>query len=324
MKGVKKMKLPSLLMLLLVLSCSSPVSTIQTEQELGEALFFDPVLSRDSSISCASCHRPKFGFADSLMLSPGVGGKKGKRNTPSVLNQAERNFYFWDGRAADLEEQALGPMENSVEMDFPVTLSIRRLLRSERYRKAFMHIYGQPPAKALLASAIAAYERTLESGKTDFDKYVSGEDTNAISVPAKRGLALFNGKARCFDCHFGVDFTGLDRFKNIGLYDGKDWNDEGRLSISGRESDRGAFKVPGLRNIAVTAPYMHNGMFKDLHAVIAHYNDPDRLVPGAINRDSVMKKPLGLTKDEQNDLVAFLNTLTEEKYQNKLTVKTQK
>ena len=292
----------------------SPKQIIATESQLGEKLFFDPILSRDSSISCGSCHKPEFAFADNTALSLGVFGRHGTRNTPSAMNQGDRNFYFWDGRAETLEEQALGPMENHVEMDFPLTLSIRRLLRNNAYRQAFQQVYGELPSKALLGQAIAAYERTLETGNTVFDKYVSGDDTTLMSESAKRGLTIFNTKGKCFDCHFGVDFTGNDRFKNIGLYNAKDLNDKGRYTQSRNQKDLGAFKVPGLRNIAQTAPYMHNGQFKTLRQVIDYYNTPDKFVNNSINRDSLLSKPLGLTETDKKDLESFLLSLSDERF----------
>ncbi|WP_317897916.1 cytochrome-c peroxidase [Aurantibacillus circumpalustris] len=290
---------------------------ITTETELGERLFFDPILSRDSSISCASCHKPEFAFADNTALSEGVFHRLGTRNTPSAMNQSNRNFYFWDGRSETLSEQALGPMENHVEMDFPLTLSIRRLLKNKEYLEAFQHVYGKVPSKALLGQAIAAYEETLETGNTVFDKYMSGDDTTLMSESAKRGLKLFNKKGKCFDCHFGVDFTGNDRFKNIGLYNGKNLNDEGRYTISGNKKDLGAFKVPGLRNIAQTGPYMHNGQFKTLREVIDYYDTPDKFIPNSINRDSLLNKPLNLSEEEKKDLENFLLSLSDEQFLNK-------
>lgn len=287
---------------------------ITTAEELGEALFFDPVLSRDSSISCASCHKPEFAFADNAALSKGVENRLGSRNTPGVMNQFDHNFYFWDGRAATLEEQALGPMENHVEMDFPLTLTIRRLLRNERYRQAFHTVYGKLPSKELLAEAIASYEETLETSNTAFDKYMQGTDTLLMSESAKRGLAIFNNKGRCFSCHFGSDFTGSDKFRNIGLYNGKDLNDAGRYAISGNSKDLGAFKIPGLRNVAQTAPYMHNGMFKSLDEVIDYYNEPDKFVSNSINRDTLLNKPLGLTAGEKEDLKNFMLSLSDERF----------
>jgi len=287
---------------------------ITTEEELGEKLFFDPILSRDESISCGSCHKPEFAFADNLALSNGVFNRHGIRNTPSAMNQVDRNFYFWDGRAETLEEQALGPMENHVEMDFPLTLSIRRLIKNKEYMAAFQYVYGQVPSKVLLGQAIAAYERTLETSNTIFDKYVSGDDTTLMSESAKRGLTIFNTRGKCFDCHFGADFSGNDRFKNIGLYNGKDLNDEGRYAISGNIKDLGTFKVPGLRNIAQTAPYMHNGSLKTLRTVIDYYDTPDKFVANSINRDTLLKKPLNLTETDKKDLENFLLSLSDERF----------
>jgi cytochrome c peroxidase len=285
---------------------------ISTETELGEALFFDPILSRDSSISCASCHKPKYAFADTLRFSRGIHGIIGERNTPSAMNQSQRNFYFWDGRVESLEEQAIGPIENPKEMDLPVTLLIRRLKNSERYNQAFLNVYKKIPNKELVASAIAAFENSLETSASAFDKYMKQEDTSLFSESAKRGLSIFNTKGKCFDCHFGVDFAGNDAFKNIGLYNGNDLNDIGRYKISHQEKDLGAFKVPGLRNIAHTAPYMHNGMFNTLHEVIDYYNEPDKIISHSINRDSLLQKPLNLTLQEKKDLENFMLSLSDE------------
>jgi cytochrome c peroxidase len=302
--------------LLLLIACSNTKQEkiFGTEAQLGEALFFEPMLSRDSTISCASCHKPEFAFADNTPVSIGVYHQKGGRNTPSAMNQSDRNAYFWDGRAETLEQQALGPIANPVEMDLPVSIAINRLIKNENYKKAFYSIYGKQPSAELLAKAIAAYEKTLETSNSVFDNYMKGTDTIQFSESANRGLNLFNGKAKCFDCHFGVDFSGNDQFKNIGLYNGKELNDKGRIEISGKAKDLGAFKIPGLRNIAMTPPYMHNGMFKTLMEVIEHYDQPDKFVKGAINRDSTMNKPLGLTASEKKDLENFMLSLTDARF----------
>lgn len=297
-------------------SCSNKKESeiIYSEKVLGEKLFFDPLLSRDSTVSCASCHKPEFAFADNTPTSKGVGGRSGDRNTPSAMNMLDRNFYFWDGRAESLEEQALGPIENHVEMDLPISLAVKRLIANDMYNKSFIAVYGKAPSSQLLAKAIAAYENSLETSNTVFDKYISGTDTTLMSVSAKRGLTIFNNKGKCFDCHFGSDFTGSDKFRNIGLYNGKNLSDVGRYKISGKQKDLGAFKIPGLRNIAQTAPYMHNGMFKTLAEVIDYYNEPDKFVNNSINRDSLLKKPLGLTATEKKDLEAFLLSLSDERF----------
>lgn len=306
----------ALIALLSFHSCqnSSNELVLTNEIALGKSLFFDTILSRDSSISCASCHKPEFAFADNTPTSFGVYKRSGSRNTPSAMNMSARNFYFWDGRAETLEEQAIGPIENPVEMDLPISIAIRRLLKNEKYIQSFRLVYNQLPNSENLAKAIAAYERTLETGDTDFDNYMSGNDTTLISESAKRGLNIFNNKGKCFDCHFGVDFTGNDQFKNIGLYNGKDLNDVGRYKISGKEKDLGTFKVPGLRNVAQTAPYMHNGMHKTLREVIDYYNEPDKFISNSINRDPLLKEPLGLTETEKKDLENFLLSLSDYRF----------
>ncbi|HQQ93593.1 MAG TPA: cytochrome c peroxidase [Bacteroidia bacterium] len=314
-----KSKLFCGLILFALCSCESagPEELILSESELGRKLFFDSILSRDNSVSCASCHKPEFAFADNSPVSKGVRGQAGGRNTPSAMNQSDRNFYFWDGRAETLEQQALGPIENPVEMDLPLSIAVRRLAQNKTYNQAFRTIYGKAPSRELLASAIAAYERTLETDNSAFDRYMQNKDTIGFSESAKRGLDLFNNKAKCFDCHFGVDFTGNDQFKNIGIYNGKDLNDVGRFAISGNKKDLGAFKIPGLRNIAQTAPYMHNGMHKTLREVIDYYDEPDKYIANSINRDSLLNKPLGLSENEKKDLENFLLSLSDERFLNR-------
>lgn len=307
-----------LISLFIMIGCQqNQAQPFTTEEALGEALFFDPLLSRDSTISCASCHKPEFAFADNQPFSKGVGGRTGNRNTPSSMNMTDRNFYFWDGRAETLEEQALGPIENHVEMDLPLTIAVRKLKNHSRYAASFMAVYQAQPSKELIAQAIAAYERTLETSRSPFDRFIKDIDTASYPAAAKRGLTIFNGKGKCFDCHFGVDFTGSDKFKNIGLYNGKNLNDKGRFDVTGNLADLGKFKTPGLRNIAMTSPYMHNGMHKTLKEVIQYYNTPDSFVPDAINRDTLLAKPLGLTESEINDLEAFLLTLTDDRFSKK-------
>lgn len=286
---------------------SAPESRI-TEAELGKKLFFDSILSSDGTISCASCHKPEFAYADNKAFSVGVGGKLSARNTPSAMNVAGRPYLFWDGRVATLEEQVLHPIINPSEMGMQIPDLLKKLNKNSFYKKAFKQIYGAKPNVKNLGKAIAAFERTLETGGAPIDLFIGG-DSSAISISAMRGRDVFLNKGRCFDCHFTPDFTA-DEFKNIGLFNGFDLRDSGRFMITHDLSDLGKFKVPGLRNVALTAPYMHNGMFATLEEVVAYYNDPDRFVPGAINRDSAMNEPLHLTAQEQEDLVAFLKSLT--------------
>ncbi|MBC7826437.1 MAG: c-type cytochrome [Chitinophagaceae bacterium] len=281
--------------------------------ELGKLLFFDPILSRDKSISCASCHKPEFAFADTSAVSVGVGGAKGARNTPSSMNLSLQRSFFWDGRAKSLEEQALAPIENPAEMDLPVGEALLRLRKSSEYSSYFKNIFNSEPTRSNLAEALAAFERTQETSDSPFDRWKFSDDSSAVSNAAKKGFALFNGKAKCIQCHFGADFT-TNEFRNIGLFNGRELNDSGRAIVSGKVDETGRFKVPSLRNIAITAPYMHNGMFKTLKQVIDFYDDPGKIIPNSIQRDSLLAKPMGLTEQEKNDLEAFLLTLTDKRF----------
>jgi cytochrome c peroxidase len=281
--------------------------------ELGELLFFDPILSADSTISCASCHKPQFAFADNVPLSFGLDSLKGNRNTPSAMNLGERFFFFHDGRAESLEEQAKGPIENPIEMNLPLTVAIERLKRHQQYNDFFIRLFKRRATKEDLTFVLAEYERGLETADTPFDDYMSEIDTHSFSESAKRGRLIFNQKAKCFDCHFGPDFTA-DQFRNIGLFDGDNLNDSGRYLITKKTEDIGKFKTPGLRNVLVTAPYMHNGMFKTLKEVIDYYDNPNKFVSNAINRDPLLSKPLNLSQQEKKDLETFLIALTDKRF----------
>ena len=288
----------------------------KTEAQLGEKLFFEKMLSADRSLSCASCHIPSHGFADTVAFSRGVGGRLGKRNTPSSANVADRPYLFYDGRAASLEDQVRFPIEDHNEMDLPIEEAVKRVGADKNYAAWFRKIYGAAPTAKTLQAAIAAFERTIETSKTPFDRYMA-DDEKAMSASAIRGRELFmSDRAKCFDCHFSPDFTG-DEFRNIGLYDGVTFNDEGRYGITRDKNDLGKFKVPGLRNVAVTGPYMHNGMFRTLREVIEYYNDPYKVVKAPINIDTALAKPLNLTEQEKTDLENFLLALTDDRFVNK-------
>jgi cytochrome c peroxidase len=302
----------TLLAALVFLSAFDPVPLPETPEELGERLFKDPILSSDRSVSCASCHLPAFAFADTSALSKGVGGQLGTRNTPGITNMGGRNFFFWDGRALTLEEQVIGPIENPVEMNLPMPLAIDRLNKDAHYRALFQQVYQKAPDSASITGALAAFMRTLETSDTPFDDWMNG-DESAMSAEAIRGRAVFLVKARCFDCHFGPDFT-VDEFRNIGLYNGKELNDVGRMEVTKKPEDVGKFKVPGLRNVALTAPYMHDGRFKTLREVIDYYDDPDRFGLQSIGRDTILQRPLQLTEQEKGDLEAFLHALTDRRF----------
>ncbi len=307
------------IIILCIQSCAEPKNELKytSKEDLGEALFFDPILSKDSSISCASCHKPEFAFADNKIFSEGVNNQKTDRNTPSCMNLVNRTSYFWDGRAATLEDQALGPIENPKEMNLPLSKAIQRLKRNEIYKNAFLSLYKTTPNTTNLANALAEYQRTLETNDSPFDNYMNNKDTLSFTASAKRGLEIFNTKGKCFDCHFGVDFSGNDDFKNIGLYNEKNYNDAGRFLISKLKKDLGSFKTPGLRNISQTAPYMHDGSFKTLSDVINYYNEPNKFISNSINRDTLLNKPLGLTNEEKLDLENFLISLSDSRFNKK-------
>ena len=301
--------------LLLAFSFDEDKASVKNKAALGKLLFNETMLSLDSSVSCASCHKPEFAFADTAAFSVGIHGKLTSRNTPSVLNMKNRPYYFWDGRAKSLAEQSLMPIENPDEMGLPIKEAVARLNQSEKYRKLFKKIFKQLPNEKNLALAIAAFEETLETVDSKFDDW--SNNISELSQSEERGRELFVGdKAKCFDCHSMEDFTD-DNFKNIGLFNGKEANDSGRYKISKDLSDIGKFKTPGLRNVAVTAPYMHDGRFQTLEQVVSYYNTPFMFVDDPLNMDALLMKPLGLTQQEKKDLVAFLKSLTDKRYQQK-------
>jgi cytochrome c peroxidase len=279
-----------------------------TEAEMGRKLFFDKRFSINNSISCADCHKPNFAFSDSTALSKGFAGQTTARNAPPLTNIAGRPYFFWDGRSPSLEDQALHPIQHPLEMGMTLKELNNRLRADKFYVNWFKQQYGQLPDAYLAARAIAAFERTLETGNAAIDQFMEGDST-AISRAAMRGREIFVEKGKCFECHFTPDFTA-DEFKNIGLFNGKNLNDSGRYNVTKKPDDMGKFRVPGLRNVSLTAPYMHNGMFKTLSEVIDYYNDPAAVVPDAINKDTLLNGRLNLTQQEKADLLAFLHTLT--------------
>lgn len=288
-------------------------SEVKTKEALGKMLFFDPILSGTRTISCASCHKEEFAFADTSAVSLGLHARKGVRNTPSAMNGSLQVSFFWDGRASTLEQQALMPIINPLEMDLPIDIAVKRLKSNSFYRRTFQHLFNEAPNKANLAIALAQFERTLETNNSPLDDWRLNDNESAVSASAKRGFALFQGKANCVQCHFGPDFNSTE-FRNIGLFDGIMLTDSGRAGITKNPRDLGKFKIGPLRNVAVTAPYMHNGMFKTLRQVIDYYNDPDKVVPRSIGRDSLLSKPLNLSDQEKKDLESFLVSLTDKRF----------
>ena len=272
------------------------------EINLGKVLFFDQRLSGNNHYSCASCHNPDLGFGDGLATGMGTLGNALGRNTPHLYNLAWNSVFFWDGRATSLEEQALGPIAAPGEMNMPLDQLIPKLRNVPFYVRAFATVY---PDSGLtienVARAIAAFERTLISMNSPFDRYQQG-DRDALSPAAIRGLQLFTGKANCIVCHSGPNFTD-ESFHNIGI----GGQDPGRAEVIKDTSLWGAFKTPGLRNTALTAPYMHDGSLPSLEAVVRFYN-MGRQHSKAV---SELIKPLQLSEREIFDLVAFLGALTD-------------
>lgn len=237
---------------------------------LGKQLYFDGRLSLDNKVSCASCHDPAKGFSNGEPFATGVGGKKGGRSAPTVINSAYATLQFWDGRAKTLEDQALGPIQNPIEMNMTLEAVIKKLNGIDGYKTQFKKVFGTDGATADgIAKAIAAYERTVISGNAPYDKFKAG-DTKALSESAQRGMKLFFGKAHCSACHAGPNFSD-NSFHNVGVgMDKKDF-DKGRADISKLSGDTGAFKTPTLREIAKSGPYFHDGSAKTLEEVVDHY-----------------------------------------------------
>jgi len=272
---------------------------------LGKRLFFDPLLSADRSRSCSSCHLPDHAFSDTAALSSGTHGRRGVRNAPSVLNVVYGRTFFWDGRAESLEAQVLVPIQDTLELGLTLDQLEARLRAEVRYQRQFRSAFGDGVSAPDVARALAAYLRTLRSGDAPIDRYRQGDST-ALSPLARKGLSLFNGKARCATCHVGPTFSDAD-FHNTGVAwrDGE-LRDLGRGSITGRTADRGAFKTPSLRNVARTAPFMHDGSIVSLDSVIAFYDGGGRANPAL---DPIIR-PIRLTADERRALREFLGALT--------------
>jgi cytochrome c peroxidase len=273
--------------------------------KLGQMLFFDPRLSRKSSMSCATCHNPSLGWSDGLPTAVGFDMHILGRNTPTIVNTAFNSIQMWDGRKRDLEDQATGPIAAEGEMNMPLPELIARLKGIPGYAQYFEAAYpGQGISDVTVARAIASFERTVLSTESPFDRWRKG-DEHAVSEDAKRGFEVFQGKAKCAICHMGYNFTD-NGFHNIGVKtpEGQAY-DVGRYAQKPLKSMRGAFKTPTLRDIGLTGPYMRNGCYTTLMEVVEHY---DR---GGDDKDNVSINivPLGLTAQEKHQLVAFLQTL---------------
>jgi cytochrome c peroxidase len=271
--------------------------------ELGKLLYFDKRLSRDGSVSCATCHDPKKGWTDQAPVSTGIKGQKGTRSSPTVLNSAYLDVQFWDGRAASLEEQAKGPIQNPVEMGFTHEEAVKRLAGIKGYPPLFKAAFGDPAVSIdRVAKAIASFERTVITGNAPYDRQEAKKGD--MKPAARRGMALYFGKANCSVCHSGPSFTD-SQFHNLGVGMSAAKPDLGRYDQTKREADKGAFKTPTLRNLKDTAPYMHDGSQKTLAEVVAFYNKGGEKNPHLSDK----MRPLNLTAAEQKDLLAFLDAL---------------
>jgi cytochrome c peroxidase len=273
--------------------------------ELGKLLYFDTRMSKDGTISCATCHDPKMAWAEHTPVSDGIGHQKGARNAPTVINAAYATSQFWDGRAKTLEDQAVGPVENPIEMGHTMTAVVAHLATIPEYRERFQKVFGTGVTKEGFAKAIAAFERTVLSGDSPYDRFIQG-DKNALSDAQKRGEELF--RDNCASCHTPPLMSNY-RFFNAGVGSDKPQADEGRKKVTGKESDRGKFRVPALRDVADTYPYFHDGSAAKLEDAVALMAVGGKDNP---NLSEMLKsvREANLGAKEQKDLVEFLKALS--------------
>ena len=268
-------------------------------EAIGWKLFFDPLLSKPRNTSCASCHIPEEGFESGVALGEGAYGDRLPRSTPTVVNLAEAQFFFWDGRAASLEEQVKGPIENPIEMDLSLEEAAERVRDTPAYAAAFAKAGVLEITIEEIAGAIAAFERGLRTGPALYDQWLEG-DRSVFDEVQERGRMIFFTRGQCATCHFGPNFSD-GMFHNIGTGSNED---PGRSAISGDDYDLGAFKTPALRNWKGREPFMHDGRFETIDDVLDFYNEPKAEALGQTELD-----PLGLSDQEQADVKAFLETL---------------
>lgn len=276
--------------------------------ELGKKLFYDNVLSIDSSINCGSCHKASFAFSDDVALSDGVKNRPGNRNSPTLANVAYHPYYTREGGVPTLEMQVLVPIQEHNEFAFNIVQAGERLAMDSIYVAMSKKAYNKLPDYYVITRALANFERTLISGNSPFDKYTYEGQEEALSEIEKAGMELFySTKTNCSSCHKGFNFSNYN-FENNGLYE--NYKDEGRMRLTNKTEDKALFKIPTLRNISITAPYMHDGSMATLSDVVDHYNSG-----GKQNKNkSKLVKPLGLTEQEKIQLIAFLKSLTDQKF----------
>ncbi len=282
-----------------------PVDNPQSSRKilLGKQLYFDTRLSKNNTISCATCHNPAMGWSDIGPTSTGIHGQKGLRRAPPVSNAAYSPLQFWDGRASSLEEQAEGPMQNPVEMGNTLDNVVKTLNGIPGYVREFKQVFGTTPITIdQVAKAIASFERTVVTTDSRYDRYLSG-NKNALTPLEKEGLAVFNGKGRCAVCHSGQALSD-GKFHNLGAGKAGASADTGRYAVTHDPRDMGAFKTPTLRDVALRPPYMHDGSEKTLESVVDFYNKGGMKNPGL----DPLITPLGLSPEETKALVAFMKT----------------
>lgn len=271
---------------------------------LGKRLFYDTALSRDSSLSCASCHLPAFAFSDPKPVSVGIEDRPGTRNTPSLANVAYHPYLLREGGVPTLEMQIAVPVQEHHEFDFHFPGIVSRISQNNEYVQLSRQAYGRDPDAWVITRAIAMFERSLISGSSPFDLFLSG-DSDAITLAARKGYALFQSeRTSCYVCHGGMFFSNFT-FENNGLY--AQYTDSGRFRLTGQPEDMNKFKVPSLRNVAITAPYMHDGGFQSLDEVLVHYNLGGYAHPGK----HPLIRPLHLSQVELDYIKAFLESLTD-------------
>lgn len=269
---------------------------------LGEKLFFDPVLSKDSSMSCASCHKPNLYFADTISFTPGIKGRAAKRNVPSLFNVAFQPYLLREGGVPTLEMQVLVPIQEENEFNHNIVDIANQLKSDSVYNELSIKAYGREVDAYVITRSISNYERELVSFNSKYDKFLRNEVTFTLDEIAGQKL-FFSDEIGCKNCHGGILFTDFS-FANNGLYE--QYIDKGRYRLTNDSNDIGKFKVPSLRNVAMTKPYMHDGSFKTLEAVLEHYSS------GVKKHHNNKLAPLNLSEKEKKQIIAFLNTLTEE------------
>lgn len=282
---------------------------------LGRKLFFDPILSKDNTVACASCHRPEVGFADSNRIAIGIDGKAGTRNVPTIINRGYGTNFSWDGRAESLEDQVLKPLINPNELgNESVEQVIKQLQQNDQYVSAFHQVFGdgseQPTAVSVtaenLGKAVAAFERAIMYGDTKVDRFRASEYT-ALTREARQGMWIFESRGGCWKCHGGENFAD-DLFHNTGVGHGEQNRDIGRFEQTKNDDDKFKFKTPTLRGVEFTAPYFHDGSKATLREVVEFYNQGGAIDDPHLDSDM---KPLNLTDEEIGFLVEFLKALSQ-------------